>query len=53
MAIDKTKYISVLVNFPDQLLEKVETYQFDNRIQNRTQSILQLVEKGLEKEQSE
>lgn len=53
MAIDKNKRTSVLVNFPDHILEQVESYQFNNRIQNRTQTILQLVEKGLEKEQSE
>ena len=53
MAVDPTKYTSVLVNFPDKVLEQVETYQFDNRIKNRTQAIIKLVEKGLEKEQSE
>lgn len=53
MAIDKEKYTSVLVNFPDHILEKVEDYQFSNRIKNRTQAILKLVENGLEKEHSE
>lgn len=53
MAVDKTKHTSILVNFPDQILEDIETYQFDNRIQNRTQTIIRLIEKGLEKEESE
>ena len=53
MAIDKEKHTGVLVNFPDELLEKVESYWHDNRIKNRTQAILELIEKGLEKEQSE
>lgn len=53
MAIDKSKYTPVLVNFPDHVLEKVETYQFENRIKSRTKAIIELTEKALEKEQSD
>lgn len=53
MAIDKEKYTSVLVNFPDTVLEKVEDYQFENRFKSRTQAIIHLVEKGLEQNEKE
>ncbi len=53
MAIDKTKYTPVLVNFPDHVLEEIETYQFENRIKSRTKAIIELIENGLEKEQSD
>ncbi|HWI50234.1 MAG TPA: hypothetical protein VNU45_18645 [Rummeliibacillus sp.] len=48
MAIDKTKNTPINVNFPNELLGKVEDYQFENRIKNRTQAILELIKKGLE-----
>lgn len=50
MAIDKTKNTPVNVTFPNELLQKVEDYQFENRIKNRTQAILELIKKGLEHE---
>lgn len=48
LAIDKTKNTPINVNFPNELLGKVEDYQFENRIKNRTQAILELIKKGLE-----
>ncbi len=53
MAIDKTKNTQVLVTFPNEILEKVEDYRFETRADNRTKAILELIEKGLEKEQSD
>lgn len=53
MAIDKNKNTQVLVTFPDELLEQIETYQFENRVPNRNEAIRQLVRKGLEKEPTE
>lgn len=50
LAIDKTKNTPVNVTFPNELLQKVEDYQFENRIKNRTQAILELIKKGLEHE---
>lgn len=53
MAIDKSKNTQILVTFPNDILEKIEDYRFSNRIGNRTKAILELIEKGLEKEQSD
>lgn len=47
---DRTK---VLIRFPDDILAKVEDYRHDNRIASRHQAILDLIEKGLEKEAAE
>ncbi len=48
-----TKYTPLSLSLSPEELEQIETYQHDNRIKNRTQAILKLVEKGIEKEQSE
>lgn len=32
----------------DELLSRVDEYRFDNRIKNRTQAVIQLMNKGLE-----
>lgn len=53
MPINKNKHTSVLVNFPDHLIEKIETYQHQNKIKSRTKAIIKLTEKALQKEQSE
>lgn len=50
MAIDKEKNTQVLVTIPNEMLEKIEDFQFDNRIKNRSEAIRILIEKGLEKE---
>lgn len=43
----------VLISFPDELLKRIEDYRFENRVNNRTQAVLDLIIKGLEKEQTE
>jgi len=48
MVVDKTKNTQVLVTFPNELLEKVEDYRFENRIENRSEAIRELIRKGLE-----
>lgn len=48
MAIDKEKNTQVLVTIPNEMLQKIEDYQFDNRIKNRSEAIRTLIEKGLE-----
>ena len=48
--INKDKNTQVLITLSHELLEKIETYQFDNRIKNRTEAIRVLIQKGLEKE---
>ncbi|HCG4535547.1 TPA: hypothetical protein NJY08_004391 [Salmonella enterica subsp. enterica serovar Typhi str. AG3] len=50
MAIDKDKNTQVLVTIPNEMLEKIEDFQFENRIKNRSEAIRILIEKGLEKE---
>lgn len=51
MAIDKEKNTQVLVTFPNELLQEIEDYKFDNRFPNRSEAIRDLIKKGLEKEQ--
>lgn len=48
MPIDKEKNTQVLVTMPWELKEEIETYQFENRIPNRTSAILDLIRKGLD-----
>jgi len=44
-----TKNPTITMIFPDELLEKVEDYRYENRIPSRTEAIRQLIEMGLEK----
>lgn len=50
MAIDKDKNTQVLVTIPNEMLKRIEDFQFDNRIKNRSEAIRELIQKGLEKE---
>lgn len=47
MAIDKDKNTQVLVTMSHDLLEKIEDFQFENRIPNRTEAIRELLRIGL------
>ena len=49
MAIDKEKNTQILITFPNDLVEEIETYWHDNQLKNRSEAIRQLVMKGLEK----
>ena len=49
MAVDKTKNTQVLVTIPNDVLEKIEDFQFDNRIKNRNEAIRTLIILGLNK----
>lgn len=49
MAIDKEINTKVLVTISHELLKKVEDYQFENRVKNRSEAIRELIQKGLEK----
>lgn len=53
MAVDKTKNTQVLVTFPIEMLELIEKHWHDNLLKNRNEAIRDLVQKGLEKEQSD
>ena len=53
MAIDKSKNTQVLVTFPNEIFEEIEKHWHKNSLKNRNEAIRQLVNKGLEKEQSE
>lgn len=47
--IDKDKNTQVLITIPHEMLEKIEDFQFENRIKNRSEAIRILINKGLEK----
>ena len=49
MAIDKDKNTQILLTITKELLEKIEDYQFNNRIPSRSETIRELIEKGLKK----
>ena len=53
MAIDPEKNTQILVTMPWELKEKIENYQFSNRIPNRTVAILDLIRKGLDSSNKE
>lgn len=48
--INKEKNTQVLVTIPHEMLKRIEDYQFDNRIKNRSEAIRTLINKGLEKD---
>ncbi len=48
MAIDKEKNTQILVTFPNEDVEKIEKYWHDNKLKNRSETIRELVRKGLE-----
>jgi metal-responsive CopG/Arc/MetJ family transcriptional regulator len=49
MAVDKEANKQVLVTFPNEMLELIETYWHDNKLQNRNEAIRDLIRKGLSK----
>lgn len=53
MAVDKEKNKQILVTFPIKTVEQIEKYWHTQGIPNRNEAIRELVQKGLEKEQSE
>ncbi|MGE6488529.1 hypothetical protein [Paenisporosarcina sp. NPDC076898] len=50
---EKNEITKILVGFPEDILNEIETYRFENRIPNRTQAILELIKQGLKKEPTE
>jgi metal-responsive CopG/Arc/MetJ family transcriptional regulator len=47
MSVDKEINRQVLVTFPKDLLELIENYWHDNKLQNRNEAIRELVKIGL------
>jgi metal-responsive CopG/Arc/MetJ family transcriptional regulator len=47
LAVDKEKNTQVLVTFPNEILEAIETYWHENKLKNRNEAIRELVQKGL------
>jgi len=47
LSINENVNTQVLLTIPIELLKEVEDYQFKNRIPNRTESIRELIRKGL------
>ena len=48
-----TKQPVITMIFPEDLLNKVEDYRYENRIPTRTEAIRQLLEKGLKQHEKE
>ena len=48
MAVDKEKNTQILVTFPNEVVEQIEKYWHDNKLKNRSETIRELVKKGLE-----
>lgn len=48
MAIDKTKNAQVLITLSKEMIEKIEDFQFENRIKSRSEAMRRLIEKGLQ-----
>lgn len=49
MAIDSEKNTQILLTVSRELLEKIEEYQFKNKIQSRSKAMRELLEKALGK----
>jgi len=49
LAVDKELYTQILVTFPNEMVELIETYWHESKLKSRTESIRKLVEIGLEK----
>lgn len=49
MAVDKNKNKQILVTIPNELLEQVEAYWHEKKLQNRNEAIRELVQLGLQK----
>ncbi|UVI32070.1 ribbon-helix-helix domain-containing protein [Paenibacillus spongiae] len=47
MAVDKDKNTQILVTFPNELVEQIETYWHENKLKNRSEAIRELVIAGL------
>lgn len=47
MAIDKDKNTQILITVNKEMLQKIEDYQFSNRIKSRTEAIRQLIDIGI------
>lgn len=47
MAIDKDKNMQILITVNKEMLQKIEDYQFSNRIKSRTEAIRQLIDIGI------
>ena len=50
LPVDKGKNTQILVTFPNELLEKIETYWHEKQLMNRNEAIRELVTKGLDQD---
>lgn len=50
MAVNKKENTQILVTFPNEMVEQIEKYWHDNHLKNRSETIRELVRKGLESE---
>lgn len=49
MSVNKKENTGVLLNVSNELLKRIEDFQFSNRIKSRSEAIRLLIEKGLVK----
>lgn len=49
----KENHTKVLLNIPNEMLEKVDEYRFKHRFNTRLDALNSLIEKGLEREEKE
>ncbi len=45
---DDNKLIKKLINYPENLVERIETYRFDNRIQTFSAAVIELLTERLD-----
>lgn len=45
---DDNKLIKKLINYPESLVERIETYRFDNRIQTFSAAVIELLTERLD-----
>ncbi|WP_193550792.1 ribbon-helix-helix domain-containing protein [Salicibibacter kimchii] len=48
MAVDKNKNKQVLVTFPDEMLEEIESFWYEQKFMNRNETIRALVQYALD-----
>lgn len=46
--INKDKNVQILVTFPIEMVDEIEKYWHDKKMKSRSESIRELVKKGLE-----
>lgn len=48
MAVNKDENTQILVTFPNEMVEQIKEYWHTNQLKNRSETIRELIRKGLE-----